>query len=72
MFFKKKPQRPPEIHPSQDDTLRHSDDQRLRKFGFAIHSRPKSGPTLWAYGNDIYDQNEAMELVEDMEEVERK
>ena len=72
MFFQPKPAPKPVGHPSQDETPRFTDDQRLRKYGFAIHSRPKDGVPLWTYGRDIYDELEALDLVDDMEEVERK
>lgn len=37
-------------------------DVRLRACGFAIHSRPRAGPALWARRGLIYTQSEAEEL----------
>lgn len=73
MFFKKPPPANTGFgHPSQDGTCRFSNDQRLRKCGFVIHSRPRKGPTLWSLGGTVYKEQEALELATDIEDMERK
>ena len=70
----KKPKKPTasEDRSSQASAERFSLDQRLRKHGFVIHARPKNKPALWSYGGAVYNEWEALELVEDIEASEKK
>lgn len=44
---------------------RHPGDQRLREFGFRIHSRPKDGPVTWELCGAVYTAEEAEKVVRD-------
>jgi hypothetical protein len=46
---------------TRDHAARHPQDRALRRQGFAIHSRPASGPALWAKGGKVYTEAEALE-----------
>ncbi len=51
------------VHPSQEVTVRHSDDMQLRAAGFKIYRRGKSGEALWTRKQRLYTQTEALRLV---------
>jgi hypothetical protein len=42
---------------------RFPNDQRLRRFGFRIHSRPSNGPAVWERNGHIYEWSEAQRIV---------
>jgi hypothetical protein len=46
---------------ARDGGGRHPQDRALRRHGFAIHSRPRKGPALWAKGGKVYTEAEALE-----------
>lgn len=60
--------------PSRDRTGRFPQDRLLRDYGFCIHSRPESGPTLWRYMHDVYTEQEALASCDeaDIEYAERE
>jgi hypothetical protein len=39
---------------------RHPQDRVLRGYGFTIHSRPRTGPALWARDGRLYTAGEAL------------
>ncbi len=49
----------------------HPTDRRIRGCGFIIHSRPRTGPTLWERGGAVITQPEVEAIVR-REERERK
>lgn len=44
------------------DDLYH-DDTKLRENGYAIHSRPESGPVLWIKDKKVVTQQEALDAI---------
>jgi hypothetical protein len=51
-----------EGHPTTETRLRHWQDVVLRKFGFAVHSRPKRGQATWIRNGEVYGQEEAIQI----------
>ena len=51
-------------HPTAETRDVKPDDQRLRAFGFTIHSRPGNGLNLWERHGDVYTEAEALFLVD--------
>ena len=48
-------------------------DEKLRKFGYRIHSRPKDGPVLWqSPDGEVVWEAVAARTVEEIEEAARK
>lgn len=45
---------------------RYPRDATLRRFGFTIHARPKSGPALWEKGGKQYTETQALVLADRM------
>jgi hypothetical protein len=44
-----------------DTADRHPQDRALRRKGFAIHARPRTGPALWAKDGVVYTEAQALE-----------
>lgn len=50
----------PDYHPSQDTTDRCREDTLLRKAGFKIHSRPRTGEAVWSRKGKRYRHSQAV------------
>jgi hypothetical protein len=46
---------------TRDHGGRHPQDRALRRKGFAIHARPRTGPALWAKEGRLYTEAQALE-----------
>lgn len=51
--------------PTRETKDRFPTDQKLRKFGFVIATRPKNGKALWKRGGEMFCQERALELIND-------
>lgn len=50
-------------HPSQSRARSFPDDVQLRRAGFKIYARPKTGEAIWECDGELYTHSQAMELI---------
>ncbi len=55
----------PEGHPSQEKRPLRAKDARLRRYGFTINARPKTGPVLWEKAGKVYTEAQAQAMCKD-------